>query len=280
MQTYTDWIALWRELVDKLPWHTPKTTVAGEAADPWREKARLCVAHVKQRWSQSSDSSRDFVAAQMDGASSVVDIGAGTGAWACLLARHARHVTAVEPSPAMVDVMRENVQAAGLNNVEIVQSKWPDAAVAPHDFSLCSHAMYGQADLPAFIRSMEAVTRRTCFLVMRMPTVDGVMARAARRVLGHPHDSPNGIVAYNAMLQMGLFPSILMENTPLWDPWTSASLEDALAEIKTKLGLGGAPSEHDEFLTDLVRRSLTPQADHYVWPRGVRSALVYWSLGG
>jgi SAM-dependent methyltransferase len=278
MQPYTDWIALWKELVENMPWHSHPATTTGEAEDPWIEKARAFDNHVKQRWSQGSDSSRDFVSAQVDGAESVLDIGAGTGAWACLLARHARRVTAVEPSPAMTDIMRETMLDAGLSNVQVIQQPWPEASVELHDFSLCSHAMYGQADLPAFVHSMMAVTRRTCFLVMRMPTVDAVMARATRHILGHPHDSPNGIVAYNAMLQMGLFPSILMENTPLWDPWTSASPEEAVAEIKTKLGLGEGPSAHDAFLSDLVHRSLTLQGDRYAWPRGIRSALVFWSV--
>ena len=94
MQPYTDWIALWKELVENIPWHTHPATATGEAVDPWREKARIFDDHVKQRWSQGSDSSRDFVTAQVEGAESVLDIGAGTGAWACLLARHARRIRA------------------------------------------------------------------------------------------------------------------------------------------------------------------------------------------
>jgi hypothetical protein len=100
------------------------------------------------------------------------------------------------------------------------------------------------------------------------------MAEAAMRIWGHPHDSPNFQVAYNVLMQMGICANVLMENSGLWDPWTSASFEAALDEVKRRFGLGPV-SEYDDFLTDLLRRRLTLVDGQYVWPRGVRSALVY-----
>jgi hypothetical protein len=137
--------------------------------------------------------------------------------------------------------------------------------------------MYGCPDLPAFIRRMAASTKRMCFLVLRAPTVDGVLAEAARHIWGQPHDSPNFTIAYNVLLQMGIYPSVLMENTGLWDPRTSESLAEALREIKRRFDLDGL-TDHDDFLVDLLRRRLTLQDGQYVWPRGVRSALVYWTV--
>ena len=103
------------------------------------------------------------------------------------------------------------------------------------------------------------------------------MAEAATRIWGHPYDSPNFQVAYNVLLQMGIFPNVLMENTGLWKPWVSASLEDALSEMKRRFGLGPV-GEYDDFLMELLRRRLTFEAGQYVWPRSVRSALVYWNV--
>jgi ubiquinone/menaquinone biosynthesis C-methylase UbiE len=142
----------------------------------------------------------------------------GTGAWTVLLACHARHVTAIEPSPAMREVLGQNLVDEGLHNVAVVEGAWPEVEVEPHDLALCAHAMYNVADFPTFIRRMEAVTRRICVLLLRAPTPDGVMAEAATRVWGQPYDSPNFQVAYNALLQMGIFPHVLMEDTGLWKP--------------------------------------------------------------
>ncbi len=165
----------------------------------------------------------------------------------------------------------------GLTNVDVVQGAWPAAEVPAHDFSLCSHGMYSSPDLPAFVERMEQVTRRTCFLVLRAPSAHGVMAEAARRAWGHPYDSPNFQVAYNVLLQMGIRANVLFEQTGSWDPWTSASLDDALADVKRRLRL--QTTEHDAFLADLLRRRLTEENGRLVWPRDTRSALVYWQAG-
>jgi hypothetical protein len=37
-------------------------------------------------------------------------------------------------------------------------------------------------------------------------------------------------------------------------------------------------SGHDVFLQDLLRRNLTLKDGKYLWPRGIRSALVYWDV--
>ena len=275
MEQATNWTQLWRELVEAQGWHNrPKTD--GKPDDVWRQRARRYDANVKSRWSRP-DSSRDYIMSRLDGQSSVLDVGAGTGSWTIYLAKKAGKVTAVDPSPAMIEVMSENVVAEGLTNVEIVPGSWPDVSVEPHDFSLCSHAMYGYADLPAFVRGMEQATRKTCFLVLRVPTMEGVMAEASRVIRGHSHDSPNFIVAYNVLLEMGICPNVLMEDTGLWDPWVNASLEDALADVKRRFALEET-GEHDAYLRDLLRRRLTKQDDGYAWPRGVRSALVYWDV--
>lgn len=278
MEKITDWSALWRELAE-VKSHARKRDAGAEAVeDFWRAKARKFDEVVKNRWDKP-DSSRAFILSQLDADSTVLDIGAGTGAWAALLARCARRVTAVEMSPAMIELMRENLAREGVTNVAIIQAEWPDAPVEPHDFSLCAHAMYGCLDLPAFIARMVACTRRTCFLILRAPTLDSVRAEAAQHIWGHPFDSPNFSVAYNVLLQMGIYANVLMEDTGLWRPRTSASLQDALSDLERYLGLKG-DSEHDEYLMELLQRRLAWDAGRgqYVWPREVRSALVYWAV--
>jgi SAM-dependent methyltransferase len=274
MERITDWIKLWREVLERR--ETYYNEGPDRSEDMWRDRARSFHEHVKERWARP-DSSRDMLLSRVDDQTTVLDIGAGTGAWTLLLAKKARHVTAVEPSQAMVDVLRENLEAEGITNVDIVMGYWPEVEVEPHDLSLCSHAMYGMGDLPTFVRSMVAATRRTCFLLTRAPLLDGVMAQAARRVWGQPHDSPNFVIAYNALIQMGIYANVQMENTGVWGAWKNDSLEAAFDEIKGKLGLQG-PSEHDEFLMDLLRANLKEQDGVWVWPPSVRSALIYWDV--
>jgi len=269
-----DWAALWRELCEV----SMRCEAARDSQDAWVGRSQRHHARTNRRWAKP-DSSRQTIAAMLAAApgATLLDIGAGTGAWAAYLAPFAARITAVEPSPAMLDVLRETLAAQDITNVDVLQAAWPHAEVPDHDFSLCSHAMYGFPDLPAFVRRMEQVTRRTCFLVLRAPSTGSVMAEAALHLWGHPHDSPNFQIAYNVLLQMGIRPNVLFEDEGLWQPWTSDTLADALAEVKRRFAL--KTPEHDAFLADLLRRRLREEDGRFVWPPGVRSALVYWQVG-
>jgi 2-polyprenyl-3-methyl-5-hydroxy-6-metoxy-1,4-benzoquinol methylase len=277
MEKITDWNALWRELVEIKARSRGKKSGNASEPDIWAGRAAEFQKGVKQKWVRP-DSSRDFILSQIDSDSTVLDIGAGTGAWSALISPNAKQVTAVEPSSAMITVMRKSLAAKHISNVSIVQGSWPDVTVAPHDFSLCSHAMYGSPDLAAFITRMVACTRRMCFLLLRAPSLDGVRSEAARHIWGQPMDSPNFTIAYNVLLQLGIFANVMMENTGLWKPRTSASLKEALSSMKRFLALNES-SNYDEYLMKLLRHRLTWTGTQYVWPPEVRSALVYWQIG-
>jgi hypothetical protein len=135
--------------------------------------------------------------------------------------------------------------------------------------------MYGCPDLTGFVLRMAACTRRMCFLLLRAVSLKGVRAEAAQHIWGQPLDSPNFTIAYNVLLQSGIFANVLMEDTGFWKPRTSASLEEAYDNIKRFLGLDES-GEHEEYLKKLLERRLQWEDGKYVWPPDVRSALVYW----
>ena len=276
MEKLTDWNALWRELVEIKAKSRERKLSAASQVDLWADRARDYKEGVQKKWVRP-DSSRDFILSKIDAGSTVLDIGAGTGAWSILMAPHAKHVSAVEPSSSMIEVMHESLLMENIQNVSIVQGSWPDVSVEPHDFSLCSHAMYASTDLAAFVLQMAAFTRRMCFLLLRAPSIDSIRAEAARHIWGQPLDSPNFTIAYNVLLQIGIYANVQMENTGLWKPRTSASIEEALGNMHRFLGLDES-SDFDDYLMALLKRRLTWKDGRYVWPPEVRSALVYWQV--
>jgi len=274
MEKEPDWPLLWRQLVGARARGMDDREDDSQVVVP----AKACAfdEHAKKRWAQE-DSSRRFLVELLGDhpGSTVLDIGAGTGSWACMLASHAAKVTALEPASTLIAALRKNVEASGATNVEILQGAWPEAHLEVHDFSLCSHAMYGCPDFPGFLRRMDEVSRKGCLLLLRAPQPDGLMAEISREIWGQPHDSPNFQIAYNILLQMGIFANVLMEDTGPWRPWTHGSLEEALADVKRRMGLT-EEGRHDAYLERILRQRLTFSEGRYVWPSGVRSALVYW----
>jgi SAM-dependent methyltransferase len=275
MEPVTDFCQLWHQLVVV---HNRRREQTAGGGDVWQPKARRFQERVRGRWSRP-DSSRDLIAHDLDAhpGSTLLDIGAGSGAWSIYLAPHAGRVTALEPSPAMLAAMRENLSREGVTNVAVVPGAWPCAGLPQHDVSLCSHAMYGATDFAGFVLALVKATRRRCYLVLRASNAGGVMADAARRVWGQPYDSPNFQVAYNALLQMGILANVQMEDSGLWQPWSHESLPAALAEVKRRLNLED-DDRHDAYLADLLKRRLTLKDGWHVWPREMRSALVYWDV--
>jgi len=76
----------------------------------------------KQGYPDPAEDLAVFAAHGLDRASGVLDFGAGTGQFALAAARRLGHVTAIDISPAMVAVLRERAEAAGLANLDCVRA--------------------------------------------------------------------------------------------------------------------------------------------------------------
>ncbi len=272
-----DYPALWRDLVE-LADERRQQAGRGHEKDQWKGKAVEFEQRVKERW-QQKDSSRDFLLQTLKDfpESTVLDVGAGSGAWASWLASHALSITALDTSASMLAQLHARIAMENLKNVKVLAGCWPDIEVEAHDICFCSHSMYGAKDLAEFVLAMQKVCRKRVILLIRAPQDDGLMAQAARLVWGHPYDSPNYQIAMQILWQQGIFPNVVMEADKLWKPWTHSSQEEALVELKSRLGLF-TNAEWDEALKELLEKNLQQENGQNIWPAAMRTALLYWDI--
>ena len=256
-----DWLELWRELV--ITNSHPRN----------RGLISRYKAHARKR-GERPDPLLDFILKNINSQTMILDVGAGSGRWTIPLAKIAGRVTAVEPSDAMGNILRENLVSTRVNNVEIVQSCWEEAIVQPHDIIVCAHAMYATPDLGSFVRKVEQYARKSCYLAMRLPSADGIIGMLSLSIYGHRHDSPNAIIAYNALYAMGIYANVLVESDI--DRWTNDTFEQAFARAKRHLHLGSSTT-HDKLIRETLAQRLSLLNNIYVWPDGMRSALFWWS---
>ena len=97
----------------------------------------------------------------------VLDIGAGGGRVAVPLARVARRVIALDPSLGMLAVLRAAITAAAVQNIDVVEARWPmpgPAVVA--DVALAVNVAYDIEDIGGFLDAMERAARRLCIAVL------------------------------------------------------------------------------------------------------------------
>lgn len=123
---------------------------------------------------RSDDPSLDALLALARPDESWLDIGAGGGRYALPLALAVREVIAVDPSQGMLGVLREGMAEHGIENVRVVEGRWPAAAdpslVA--DVAFIAHVGYDVEQIGPFLDAMERSTRRLCvaMLFWRRPT--------------------------------------------------------------------------------------------------------------
>jgi hypothetical protein len=90
------------------------------------------------------------------------------------LARAVKRVIAVDPSPSMLEALREGMSEHGIANVDVVNARWPQAiedgsvpgSSLPVDVSLIAHVGYDVGPIWPFIEAMERATRRECLAVL------------------------------------------------------------------------------------------------------------------
>jgi FkbM family methyltransferase len=257
-----DWLELWRELVTR-NFHPER----GRLVERYKSHTRNRV--------EKRDLLLDFVLQELDEGDTAIDIGAGTGRWTIPLARKIRNVTAVEPTSGMMDMLRQNLHEAALGNVDLLLQTWEEATPSIHDVALCAHGMYGSPDLAAFVRKMEDSTHKRCYVAVRLPPADGIIAELSIEVYGCRHDSPNAVIAYNALYTMGINANVLVE--PNGTNWADKTFEDAFSRAKRHLCLTASETGYDELIRSTLNRRLLFSNGVYSWPDGMRSALLWWS---
>jgi CTP:molybdopterin cytidylyltransferase MocA/SAM-dependent methyltransferase len=101
-----------------------------------------------------------------------LDIGAGAGRYAlpiaAALAASGGEVIAVDPSKGMLDALRELADEHRIENVRVVQARWPpdDVATLRADVALIAHVGYDIEAIGPFLATMETTTSRLCVAIL------------------------------------------------------------------------------------------------------------------
>jgi len=108
----------------------------------------------------------------------VLEIGAGSGYMAALLAHRARHVLTVDILPELATLARQNLAAAGVTNVDVAEGNAAEgwASAAPYDVICISGSL---PVLPQSILSQIKVGGRIAAFVGTLPVME---ARLITRV--------------------------------------------------------------------------------------------------
>lgn len=241
--------ALWDRRAERCPASAP----VADAADPFLRRLRSVT----------------------DASSTLVDVGAGAGRHALEVAAVARHVTAVEPSAAMLAVLRRYAAQRAITNLTTVQASWDAADVAPVDIAYSSYVLTLVPDAPDFLAKLEAVARRHVLLYLGDYSGDAALDPLWR----HFHDVPRAPGAtYDdavaVLRELGIEPAV--EVVEVANDRRFATIEEAAEHYREWLFLDDEPAVMRE-LEGLLRSWLLGQDGAFRSPLGsVPAAIVQW----
>jgi SAM-dependent methyltransferase len=177
---------------------------------------------------------------------SVLDVGAGTGRFSLALALQVEHVTAVEPSTAMLDFLRQDAAERGLNNISYVQATWQDAPDnLQTDLVICSHVLYPIRDIVPFLAKLQKATHQVCYIYLRATHIDAATADLWRHFHGDERRMPPGYIhALDVLYEMGIYANVEIVTLP--PTLRYPSLDVAVTEIAEQLILPGDEKTREE----------------------------------
>jgi SAM-dependent methyltransferase len=270
-----DYAARWRALVAGRDEQRGAGYRDGDAErDPWRSRADRFAAY-SDRLPEGDllfDRLRDIVRPD----DTILDVGAGAGRYTLPLARLARRVIAVEPSPAMLRHLEARIDAGGADNVDVVAAAWPEVEVEPADIVLCSHVVYGVREIAPFMQALDEHTRRICLVAIRVNQHPGISEISAV-LKGEAHlRQPELIDLYPLLADLGIVADV--QTSPAAGSYHFSDEETALAHYRDRLRVP-PDSPGEATLRAILAERLVQEPDgRWRWP-GIlpRNAIVSWT---
>ena len=263
MRQEVDWLELWRELVIA-------TSSKKDGGHHFRRQAEFNYTPRTK-----PDCLLDFILKNVRSNDTVLEIGPGRGRWTIPLAKAAKSVTVIEPSELMLSALHRRSIDAAVTNIEMIHNSWETTDTGIHDVAVSAHAIYGSPDFANFIKKMSNHVSKKCYLAVRLPAFDGIIGELSLQVYGQRHDSPNAIIAFNALHSLGIRANMIVEDSSR--RWHDDTFEAAFARAKRHLRLESVYC-HDQLIRSTLTRRLNRRGNLLVWPDEMRSVLLWWGV--
>ncbi|MCL0094319.1 class I SAM-dependent methyltransferase [Dehalococcoidales bacterium] len=184
----------------------------------------------------------DKVQRHLNENSTVLDIGAGTGAFALPLARLVKAVTVVEPSVEMLTHLRRKIDTT---NIRIINKRWEDVGIeeiGQHDLVLAAHSLYSIADIETALKKMLSAAKKYLYIIIGTgkPMFYANIWQRFKKEEYHP--SPSFIHLYNILYELGVLANVEFIRTLKEQVYLN--IKQAVKFWMTRLDL--APEREDE----------------------------------
>lgn len=155
-----DWIKLWQNGRREKSW-------TSKGSKDWDKKASSFCSRV----SQSPYIPLFLSRLPLDKKFTVLDIGCGPGTLALPLANHVAHVTALDYSEKMLEILNDRAKEAKISNIESIlcawEDDWQERGIQPADIAIASRSM-NVDDLSMAIDKLATYGKKFIFITDRI----------------------------------------------------------------------------------------------------------------
>ncbi len=217
-----DWEDIWRRQFERATFQL-KTKEFEDRAEAWNSAMR----------GNTDTGYVDELLASMELSSdtSMLDVGCGSGIISIPLAKKVRHVTALDLSPAMLDLTMRYAMEEGVTNISTVTKDWLHVQigvdVGVHDVVLASRCLQVE-NLRRFLLQMDNAARRSCYLTWGTGAREDDAELCVALGLEY-RPQPSYQIVYNLLYDMGIFANVKIHSGPV-TRWFR-DLDDAVKQL-------------------------------------------------
>ncbi|OGQ60091.1 MAG: hypothetical protein A3J24_07955 [Deltaproteobacteria bacterium RIFCSPLOWO2_02_FULL_53_8] len=212
---------------------------------------------------------------RLKGAKSILDVGAGCGSLTLPLAKKGFAVTALEPSIAMLDILKRDTAAAKLRKVKTILGEWGKVSVKAHDVVVCANVPELLKQPQAFVKEASGLARQTIFLIVNAdPQSNKFYYRELYPLLFNKQWTARSdyLQTYASLHEMGIYANIEMINYAFDQPFND--MNEAVAFWKEYIGI--VTEEHDMTLKGFLEKKLVKKNKLLIARFNKRSAVIWW----
>jgi len=207
---------------------------------------------------------------------SIIDIGAGCGPLAIPLAESGFQITALEPSPAMINKIRQKASSKNLNSVKFIESKLEDSNPGRHDAVVVANVMKLFMNLESFLETLKKISPKITILIIGADTKNNKFYFSDLYPILFKKEYPkkdNHLGVFEKLSSFGLNPKSSILDLNIDQPFID--LEEAVEFWKAYLNIEA--SGYDETLRSFLDKKLKKRGKWLIAEVKKQSAVIWWT---
>lgn len=222
-----------------------------------------------------------FIREKAKGARTFLDIGSGCGTLAIPLARAGKRVTALDASPAMIDILKEDILEKRIKGIKPVCAPWGKNVrkeLKAHDAVIVANVPALTKETEGFLKDFHSLAKKYVFIIEGAdPLADKFYYKDIYPLLfGKPFGPRSDYLkTYTNLHSMGIFANVEIIEYDFDQPFSD--IEEAVAFWKEYIGI--VTEEHDRKLTAYLKKKLVKTKSGLLARFHKKSAIIWWPKG-